>query len=112
LNPTKDFDFIANAPSAAWTNSSGAKFLHWGGSEADSSGFRIVGGYAFLEDGSLLSRVLESHPEWELNGNIWGDYRLNEPIKQGDRFRATVGLLQGAAVFQDAERLYAGGKLH
>jgi hypothetical protein len=91
------FDFVASAPSATWTNSSGATILRWGGSDADPQGFALWRENAFLEDGSQVRRVLETHPQWIQNGRIWGDYQLPRPIRAGDRFKTTVGFLQGSA---------------
>jgi hypothetical protein len=96
-NSATVFDFVSNAPSATWMTSSGANFLRWGGSDADPQGFALWRDNAYLEDGAQVSRALETHPQWIPNGNIWGDYHLPNPIKSGDRFRATVGFLQGSA---------------
>jgi uncharacterized protein YgiM (DUF1202 family) len=89
-------DFIASAPSAAWTSDWGANVLPWNGPDSDPRGFVKWRDGALLEDGSTAPRVLETHPQWVADGHIFGDYTLPRPIQVGDRFKSRVGFLQGA----------------
>jgi len=92
--PAVVFDFISQAPLANWY--SGAGQLPWDGSEVDRAGFVKWREYYDLEDGSMPARVLQTHPQWVDYGYIEGIYKLPEPIKAGDRFKAKVGFLKGA----------------
>ncbi len=109
--PTTILDFVSGAPSAAWTSNWGANVLPWNGSDTDSRGFVKWRDNAFLEDGSRPARVLETHPQWVPNGHIAGEYALPRPIQTGDRFRATVGFLQGAGGDVTFSVLAAGGSV-
>jgi len=87
------YDFIAQAPSASW--SSGAGNLPFPGSDSDSRGFALYRDNWQLEDNTIRSRVLETHPQWVSNGWIMGRYpELTVPSNA--ELKVTVGFLKGA----------------
>lgn len=89
------YDFVAEAPNAAWSGSWG--WLPWQGGDTDRQGIVRWIWNARLEDGSRPERVLETHPTWEDYGSISGRYPTgNIEIEPGDRFVARVGFLEGA----------------
>jgi len=89
------YDFVAEAPNASWSGSWGS--LPWQGGDTDRQGIVRWMWNARLEDGSRPERVLETHPTWEDNGWITGQYPTNNiEIEPGDRFVARVGFLEGA----------------
>ena len=92
--PVVVLDFLTAAPLATWSN--GSDILPWSGSDVDPRGFASWHDDALLEDGSQVSRVLGSYPEWVASGRIVGDFGLPRPIQAGDRFRTRVGFLQGS----------------
>ena len=92
--PVVVLDFLTAAPLATWSN--GSDILPWSGSDVDPRGFASWHDDALLEDGSQVSRVLGSYPEWVASGRIVGDFGLPRPIQAGDRFKTRVGFLQGA----------------
>jgi len=113
------YDFVSRAPQATWRGfSPGDEIeqipprrydLSFPGSGNDDEGYALWLEGARLEDGSVVEgRVLETHPTWAREGEIWGDYRLlgsDEILFQsGDRFVARVGLpedaLRGRVVFE------------
>jgi hypothetical protein len=83
------------APAAAWKSSNGDS-LPYNGSDGDSRGFVKPRDGSTMENGAAAQKILETHPAWVVGGTITGTYNLDAPIKAGDRFRATVGFLQGA----------------
>ena len=92
--PVVVLDFLTAAPLATWSN--GSDILPWSGSDVDPRGFASWHDDALLEDGSQVSRVLGSYPEWVAGGRMVGDFGLPRPIQAGDRFKARVGFLWGA----------------
>jgi hypothetical protein len=102
--PTPPVTLIDLAPNAGWRSGAGA--LSWNGNDGDTRGFALLRrGTLLLEDGSNPT-VLETHPEWVVDGFIIGDFALPSPIIAGDHFRATIGFLalksgtsKGAATF-------------
>lgn len=93
--PSVLYDFIAQAPSAHWFNNVGED-LPWPGADNDNRGFALWRDNYALEDGSHPARVLETHPKWEDDGSINGDYTVNVTIKSGDMFKARIGFISGA----------------
>ena len=77
--PVVVIDFLTEAPLATWSN--GSDILPWSGSDVDPRGFASWHDDALLEDGSQVSRILESHPEWVAGGRIVGDFGLPRPIQ-------------------------------
>src|ERR1044072_3570898 len=80
---------------AAWRSSNGDS-LPYNGSDGDSRGFVKPRDGATMENGVPAQKILETHPLWANGGGISGTYQLDRPIKDGDKFRATIGFLQGA----------------
>ncbi len=93
--PVVLFDFVEEASSAQWI--SGAGILYFPGTDIDESGFALWRYNTLLEDGTRPSYVLETHPEWVVNGYISGMYNLsNVVVEAGDRLVTEVGFLNGA----------------
>jgi serine/threonine protein kinase len=109
--PTVIYDFIAQAPSAHWSNSKLGTPLPFNGSDVDPKGFVLWRDNTRLEDGSQPARVLETHPQWVDNGHIYGNYTLPQSIKSGDHFKAKVGFMSGAGGSVTFQVMAAGGKL-
>jgi len=70
--------------------------IPFNGSDGDSRGFVKLREGSTMENGSPGHKVLQTHPAWFNGGTITGTYPLDIPIRAGDKFRATVGFLQGA----------------
>jgi hypothetical protein len=74
--------------------------LPFNGDRGDSRGFVVWTNSEILEDGSVPSQALETHPEWIDNGFIQGTYTdiyySGYVVQSQDIFQATVGFLQGA----------------
>ncbi len=96
------------APAAAWRSTNGES-LPYNGSDGDSRGFVKPRDGARMENGSPAERILETHPAWVVGGAISGTYNLDAPIRAGDRFRATIGFLQGAGAGNLRLRLLFNG---
>ncbi|HYY58703.1 MAG TPA: PASTA domain-containing protein [Pyrinomonadaceae bacterium] len=88
-------NFADQAPLAQWGNDAG-HVLPFNGSDVDARGFVINRDNAGLENGARMTKVIETHPRWADNGNIFGTYTLPEPLKEGDKFKTQVGFLAGA----------------
>jgi hypothetical protein len=88
-------NFYDRSPLAAWTSTNG-EALPFNGSDGDSRGFVKLRDGSVMENGNPGQKVLQTHPAWITGGKITGTYPLDIPINVGDRFRATVGFLQGA----------------
>ncbi len=109
--PAVIYDFIAQAPSARWSNDKSGATLPFNGSDVDARGFVLWRDNTLLEDGSQPARVLETHPQWVDNGHIYGNYTLSQSIKAGDHFKAKVGFISGAGGSVNFQVIAAGGKL-
>jgi hypothetical protein len=91
----KVFDFIARACDASWSSAAGS--LPCPGSEGDTTGFVLVRATPKWETGATDDEAgLETHPQWVDDGTIGGKYPAIK-IKTGDRFKAVIGCLYGAA---------------
>lgn len=88
-------NFYDRSPTAAWRGHFG-EVLPFNGSDGDSRGFVKLRDGSTMENGTPSNKVLQTHPAWFNGGIITGTYPLDIPIRSGDRFRATVGFLQGA----------------
>jgi len=102
VNPQVVYDFVEKAPLASWQSGDPVTNLTWDGAPGDTQGFaRWATGN--LETGSAIQgRCLQTHPKWVADGWITGAYtdlynNLRYVVQKGDRFYATVGLLEGAA---------------
>jgi hypothetical protein len=91
--PTIIYDFVAQAPSAAW--SSGAGGLTFPGIPGDSRGLVRWTASETLEDGSRPLQALETDPNASTGGWIVGEYFVPIALRAGDRIEAQVGFLQG-----------------
>ncbi len=83
-SPTTVYDFVARADHASWSSGTGKTQQHtlpFPGSDVDSRGFALWRTPATMENGSSVSRCLETHPKWVDNGFILGTYtELYSPI--------------------------------
>ncbi len=100
-NPTVVYDFVAKAPLASWQAGTPAVNLTWPGTDTDNTGFaRWVTSGNLETGGGIQDKCLEMHPRWVDNGWIQGAYidlySSGYTVQAGDRFQATVGLLQNA----------------
>lgn len=100
-NPQIVYDFVEKAPLASWQSGDPVTDLTWNGSTGDTQGFaRWATGN--LETGNAIQgQCLHTHPKWVADGWITGAYAdlyttEHYVVQTGDRFHATVGLLQGA----------------
>jgi hypothetical protein len=100
-NPQVFYDFVEKAALASWKSGDPETALAWNGGTGDAQGFaRWTTGN--LETGAAIQgQCLETHPKWVANGWITGEYAdlytsAHYIVQAGDRFYATVGLLQGA----------------
>ncbi len=87
-------DFYAQAPSATWKNGSGVT-LPFPGAANDNRGFARYADGLILEDGKSYSRVLETHPEWKIDGWISGTYPT-VTLPANSHFRAKIGFIAKA----------------
>ncbi len=92
------YDFVMQAPSASWKAGPPMVTLSWNGGTGDNTGFARWATAGNWETGAAVQdRCLYTHPRWVDNGWIGGTYlAMDYTVQAGDRFRATVGLLQGA----------------
>lgn len=93
------FDFVFAGNRAEWVGYfDDTRFnLQWPGGDTDYSGIARWMDYPRLENGGISPRVLETHPPWEDNGAIWGQFdTAHIVIQENDHFLATVGFLEGA----------------
>lgn len=90
------YDFVASAPDAVWSSSSvgSAYALAFGGSTDDDRGFACYRSNISMEDGVRHAKVLETHPLWEDDGEIIGEYLIGHEIRPGEHFYAEVGILE------------------
>jgi len=102
VNPQVVYDFVEKAPLAFWKSGDPTTNLTWNGGTGDTQGFaRWATGN--LETGSAIQgQCLQTHPKWVADGWIAGTYidlynNVHYVVQTGDRFHATVGLLEGAA---------------
>lgn len=100
-SPQVVYDFVDKAPLASWKSGDPETALTWNGGTGDTQGFaRWATGN--LETGAAIQdQCLETHPKWVADGWITGEYAdlytsARYIVQEGDRFYATVGLLQGA----------------
>ena len=92
------YDFIEHAPEAlwgSWSPSSPFEELPFPGNDWDPRGFACYKYDTKLEDGDIYPRILETHPRWEIEGAIRGDYpELTVPPDSW--LNLAVGFLDGA----------------
>lgn len=84
------YDFYTRASNAVWT--SGAGNLTFGGPDTDTKGFAMFKDNQKLEDGSITTKILETHPQFVDNGIISGRYSTYTVV-QGEHFTAKIGFL-------------------
>ena len=102
VRPHVIYDFVQKAPLALWKSGDPEVKLTWNGSLGDAQGFARWAATGKLETGAALSgQCLHMHPKWTANGWIAGEFAdlstsEGYVVQVGDRFYATVGLLEGA----------------
>ena len=87
------YDFYTRASSAVWI--SGAGNLTFGPPDTNASGFAMYKDDQKLEDGSIGSKVLETHPQFVDDGVISGRFPAYTVVT-GERFTAKIGFLAKA----------------
>ncbi len=90
VSSSSGLDLHTRAPDANWV--SGAATLSFGGPDTDANGFAMYRNGQKLEDGSSPSKVLETHPQWVIDGVITGTYPAYTVVS-GEHFRARIGFL-------------------
>ena len=100
IAPAVHFDFVDQAPNAAWTAGSPEQSLTWPGFDTDAQGFaRWITGE--LEDGQFATdSCLQTHPLWIAEGWVQGAYtNMLTPgytVQTGDMFYANIAFLKDA----------------
>lgn len=84
------YDFYTRASNAVWI--SGAGTLTFGGPDTDANGFAMFKDNQKLEDGTITTKILETHPQFVDNGVISGRYPAYTVV-QGEHFTAKIGFL-------------------
>lgn len=84
------YDFYTRASNAIWI--SGAGNLTFGGPDTDANGFAMFKDNQKLEDGTITTKILETHPQFVDNGVISGRYPAYTVV-QGEHFTAKIGFL-------------------
>ncbi|MDY0019823.1 MAG: NBR1-Ig-like domain-containing protein [Anaerolineae bacterium] len=104
VNPAVVYDFVEKASAASWNSGSneGQTSIPWNGDTGDDRGFaRWVTSGKLETGGTIQGKCLETHPRWVANGWIAATYtdlyNSGYVVQEGDRFRASVGLLEGAS---------------
>lgn len=99
-SPVTVYDFVERAPYATWQAGTPSIDLSWNGASNDTNGFARWATGNLETGGTIQGHCLNTHPRWVDNGWINGTYidlyNTGYTVQSGDRFRATVGLLQGA----------------
>ncbi len=100
VDTTTLVDFIASAPSATWQTE--ARLLGWGGSPVDFAGYVRWLDNVTLQNGNIVSRVLEIHPSGD--STIQGQFAVNVAggVQPTDEIRLALGYLQGATISSEA----------
>ncbi len=101
VRPPVVYDFVEKANLVNWQAGPPTVDLSYPGEPGDSEGFvRSVSGERWETGGTIQGTCLEMHPRWVEDGWVSGAYtdlfHNDYVVQEGDRFRATVGLLQGA----------------
>jgi hypothetical protein len=87
------FDFVARSCEASWRN--GDEALACPGGQGDSAGYVLSLGEPAMENGSQSGgAALLTSPQLMDDGRIEGTFPLLN-VQSGDRFRATLGCLEG-----------------
>ena len=99
--PVEVYNFVDEAPMALWRGGPPQTNLIWNGDPGDDTGFaRWVTSGQLETGGAIQEKCLETHPRWINDGWIMGTYTdlygSGYVVQEGDRFRATVGFLNGA----------------
>ena len=93
------FDLYTRAESAEWTSCDspcvGVISLSFGGPDNDPDGFVMYRSGLELEDGSIPSRILETHPKWVNDGSIRGLFPIYK-VLAGDHLVTKLGFLAKA----------------
>ena len=87
------YDFYTRASSAVWI--SGAGNLTFGEPDTDANGFAMFKDSQKLEDGTISSKTIETHPQFVDDGFISGRYPAYT-IVAGEHFTAKIGFLAKA----------------
>ena len=87
------YDFHTRADSAVWNSAAGA--LTFGGPDTNANGFAMYKDGQKLEDGSIASKTIETHPQFVDDGYISGRYPAYT-IVSGEHFTAKIGFLAKA----------------
>ena len=84
------YDFHSKANSAIWI--SGAGSLTFPGTDTDANGFAMYKDGQKLEDGTVTSKILETHPQFVDDGVISGRFPAYKVVT-GEHFTAKIGFL-------------------
>ncbi|HIE57695.1 MAG TPA: hypothetical protein EYP88_05640 [Anaerolineales bacterium] len=97
------FDFLARASDADWGSGvepvdfagPGHASIPYGGPDNDANGFVMIKDAVLLENGSTSGKILETHPKWENNGYVVGQYPEYK-IGPGDHITGRIGFIAKA----------------
>ena len=84
------YDFYTRADSAVWISVAGN--LTFGGPDTDDKGFAMYKDGKKLEDGTAVSKVIETHPQFVDDGVISGRFPAYTVVA-GEHFTAKIGFL-------------------
>lgn len=84
------YDLHSRATEAIWA--SGAGSLSFGGPDTNADGFVMYRNNQKVEDGTSPTKVLETHPQWVVDGQIAGKYPAYI-VRTGEHFTAKIGFL-------------------
>ncbi|HEY5732042.1 MAG TPA: NBR1-Ig-like domain-containing protein [Anaerolineales bacterium] len=87
------YDFYTRASSAVWISSAGS--LTFGGPDSDANGFAMYKDNQKLEDGTITTKILETHPQFVNDGVITGRFPAYTVVT-GEHFTAKIGFLSQA----------------
>ena len=90
----QEIDLIDKAPQAKWGSTSGDTLAF--GTDGRDRGTVRYEHDGVLEDGKQRKRVLYTHPQWKVYGNILGTYSNISIPKEGGKLIIAGGFLQGA----------------
>ncbi len=91
--PIKAYDFYAYARLAKWRSRHGQ--LPFPGKTNDHRGFARCISLGYLSTGNQARKILQTHPAWESQGWIEGEYPV-VVLAKGVHFKAVAGFLKGA----------------
>ena len=87
------FDLHTRAIDAVWVSGSGIQTF--GGPDTNAAGFAMYRDGQKVEDGTSPGKILETHPQWVIDGYMEGLY-TSYTVVAGERFRAKIGFLAKA----------------